>query len=1240
MRTAGSYRLTSVIVLTGAMATIGGRISSAVGEIQNGERLTAVRVNDAAPPISFDCGYQSPEKAVAAIHEAVRRGEIADPSKKALPPLGGGVALTDRPPCSSTPTVADIFLFQDTARVLLTSFSNGQLFDLMTSGANAVIAANGDNYDFIAFWVNFVPNHQLGAAFYLGLFNDVSGIGNTPYNNRASFGLASTEVEGYVMMWNIDTGYWQPGTVGNSASFTRLVLAQEFEHRFGMFLPNLIGGRRLQGDDVACGRSAHWNFKVDGQGSGMEIREWVGASPAVLGGNCVSFAGEECFNTDTGGVWSHADLYLMGYDSPAEMDAGNSQLRYMNTSCASPYNGGVSTFSSADIVASAGPRNPSSSTAQKNFRAAWVMIHQPGAPPTPAQLNKAVGILSQQSTDWNFSTLGRGTLCNVLHFGPPVKFSQPPDSAGEDVPSNIDWTDMAPNDVVADDFVSDGRPITGVQWWGSKLDGTTQPDGWLISFHEPLSIPGTPGKPLGLYFCDPATVSVGSTPLTACDAHPFLEYSVDLIDCCLVHADSDSRSTLTPAQGDAFHEQQCFAYDMDIQAVMGHKFVDVAGVCTEVLTGNKATVDFWGWHTTGMERGLRPALQSVVSMSGSDWLYGPWSPVAPTCSSPNMAFQLLTNDPSASADCNDNGVPDMCESLPDCQPNNVLDECDLADGNSQDCNGNTVPDECDIASGAPDCQPNGFPDECDNESVASLTSAIAAVLGFVDISGTGVPLSLADDAAIDVTMPFTPAGFGGPTISVCNNGGVGLVPGTQLGAVDNWPLPHVNAFGGNAGMLAYWDDLDSTTGNVYYKTIGATPSQTFIVQWHNRPHYAGDAVLDGDEVTFQIQIFETPVSGIVAQYLYADTNFLNAGLNDGASATVGYQRSATSAIQWSLDTAGAVTPGVVLSLRRGDLNGNGQPDECDPPAPASAGPPDRNRFIGLSMPATTVSAAAATALRVSLVDLQNPVPANLTQYPPPDFSSYEVATCSAVGEANGCVRWVGKPGTFYEFRGPPPSGLLRAARLQCTPHYQDWTTEGVFYVTGAEIVPSSIYDVHSFAAGCAGMEETCIDFSVPLRLATARSGDVEAPFQAPPPASLSQPNAIDVAQLVNKIKNVPGALSKARAQLQTNLPELNADVNTLDLVAVVDALKFVAYAFPGPCSCPSTVPCGPALGSVACPSGPAACVSAFGTGAMCVKTCTGGANDGEPCVTAAHCPGDGVCENPFCRDACGRCTPP
>jgi len=266
-----------------------------------------------------------------------------------------------------------------------------------------------------------------------------------------------------------------------------------------------------------------------------------------------------------------------------------------------------------------------------------------------------------------------------------------------------------------------------------------------------------------------------------------------------------------------------------------------------------------------------------------------------------------------------------------------------------------------------------------------------------------------------------------------------------------------------------------------------------------------------------------------------------------------------------------------------------------------------------------------------MIELQNPVPPNLPQNPPPNFSAFESgATCS---DSIGCVRWVGKPGTFLESQDNPGLGSFKAARLECTPYYHDWTIEGLIHIVGGEIVPSSTYTIETLAATCAGIEGSCTSVSSPLEVRTARSGDVELPFN--PPSTSTQPDVTDVAQLVNKFKNLAGALPKASTQLQPNVQELNADINALDVVAVVDAVKQKAYGFSGPCPCPSTVTCG----GMAC-SSVTPCVTAHGAGATCVKKCNGGDNDGYPCIndTHGHCPG-GTCGSGFCRDRCGRCTP-
>jgi len=278
-------------------------------------------------------------------------------------------------------------------------------------------------------------------------------------------------------------------------------------------------------------------------------------------------------------------------------------------------------------------------------------------------------------------------------------------------------------------------------------------------------------------------------------------------------------------------------------------------------------------------------------------------------------------------------------------------------------------------------------------------------------------------------------------------------------------------------------------------------------------------------------------------------------------------------------------------------------------------------------------AGCAFAIKVTMIDLQHPVPPNLPVQAPPDFGAYESATCTAAGEMNGCARWVGKPGTFLESQDNPSGATYLAARLQCTPLYWDWIAEtagGPITVVGAEIVPSSVYDVQIYWSSCKGKEVTCFFVFAPVTMYTRRSGDVGPNFN--PPAVADQPDALDIAQVVNKLKSVPGSLVKSITQVQPNLVELNADVNALDIVAVVDGVKFGKYGFSGPCTCPSAVTCG----ITSCTSD-TICASTYGAESTCVKTCTGGTNAGDPCINDTHCPGS-TCGAGFCRDRCGRCN--
>ncbi|GEM_PF-2320572 len=297
---------------------------------------------------------------------------------------------------------------------------------------------------------------------------------------------------------------------------------------------------------------------------------------------------------------------------------------------------------------------------------------------------------------------GPGSDCATVTCGQEgvPKFSQPPTPEREDIPSNL-WISpngiQKPNVDVADDFRSDGRPISAVRWWGSYLNeeyvprefgGFDQPpyqiDGWLISFHLPLVLKqvagGNPKRPaLGLYFAPRGAVRINLTEIVPCDGHKVFEYYVDLSQCCLIQSHPDPRLPATgvdrcPARPNAFAEHHCFWYALNIQAVVGVRWLGGASAvcCERVFSNNVALGDFWGWHATSIEKGIRPAVQTAISLGepvqspcpplsecppGPRWLYGPWSYVKPVCPFDhriNMAFELLTPVTQ---------VPDPCKPL-------------------------------------------------------------------------------------------------------------------------------------------------------------------------------------------------------------------------------------------------------------------------------------------------------------------------------------------------------------------------------------------------------------------------------------------------------------------------------------------------------------------------------------------------------------------------------------------------
>ena len=142
---------------------------------------------------------------------------------------------------------------------------------------------------------------------------------------------------------------------------------------------------------------------------------------------------------------------------------------------------------------------------------------------------------------------------------------------------------------------------------------------------------------------------------------------------------------------------------------------------------NTGTIGGGTAELRGTQSNVMSARNGKIIVNG--FLSDTLSPFANGVDMVRRQMAALTRPPCNFGDCNNDGICDDGQ-LPgnDCNGNNVLDSCDIANGSATDCNGNGTLDSCDIAAGTPDCNGNGKPDSCDIQRGSAT-----------DCNGNGVP---------------------------------------------------------------------------------------------------------------------------------------------------------------------------------------------------------------------------------------------------------------------------------------------------------------------------------------------------------------------------------------------------------------------------------------------------------------------------------------------------------------------
>lgn len=264
---------------------------------------------------------------------------------------------------------------------------------------------HADDYDFLVFFTTFEFDTGGAAGFYLRARNEVDGIGSALFDQSQLFGSAGR------LLGTIDMaalGGWGAQPLDPGFEGALVTLTHEMLHQWCCYTAAEDGA--LLGVD-----GSHWSYLLDTDASVMYGSDWRETSDGSFTARAV-----ERF-------YSPLDLYLAGFFDETEVApfvlienpaVDPAQL----PSAGATVSGVARTVTIDDVVAHEGPRVPAAASAQRDFRAAFVLLKRPEDP----LFNEDVVVLDRLRRElanrFSILTGGRATL-RVLP--PAVSQGQP-----------------------------------------------------------------------------------------------------------------------------------------------------------------------------------------------------------------------------------------------------------------------------------------------------------------------------------------------------------------------------------------------------------------------------------------------------------------------------------------------------------------------------------------------------------------------------------------------------------------------------------------------------------------------------------------------------------------------------------------------------------------------------------------------------------------------------------------------
>ena len=247
-----------------------------------------------------------------------------------------------------------------------------------------------DVYDFIYLMTDFDFSLGSAFAFYLPIRNEVGGIGYDQFDGDPGGILGGRKIQGFLNLSNVVGDYPAfPTSRFLVANHALSIMGQEQGHRWLAF-PKFPGDPLL-----LLGRDdAHWSFflNIESTLSSPAARRSSSAEGNVWQDNGNGFF----VSTSLIDGYSRLDQYLMGLRPASDVadtfvianPFNTTRTRSSNPRPNATTNGTRQNVSINQILTANGPRIPDVSTSPKNFRAAVVLLMQPGTQPTAETLTK------------------------------------------------------------------------------------------------------------------------------------------------------------------------------------------------------------------------------------------------------------------------------------------------------------------------------------------------------------------------------------------------------------------------------------------------------------------------------------------------------------------------------------------------------------------------------------------------------------------------------------------------------------------------------------------------------------------------------------------------------------------------------------------------------------------------------------------------------------------------------------